>query len=168
MGVLRRIWLLLFVPVAVGAAVACEPGGGVSGISVAYTTDQAATAEIGRRDVDVRWLTCTAARADRLVSVDCQGQTADGKDITVTGKVERAVDGKCVRGDLRADVGKKELFRVSGLGDCGSAKPSPVEAPSSSAGPSGSAPSGGPSGARPTVTVTVTVTRTVDAQGGQK
>ncbi|KUN77463.1 hypothetical protein [Streptomyces griseoruber] len=168
MGALRRIALLVFVPVALGGAVACEPGGGVSGISVAYTTDQAATAEIERRDVDVRWLTCTAARDDHLVSVDCQGETAGGKDITVTGKVERAVDGKCVRGDLRADVGKKELFRVSGLGDCGSATPSPVEAPSSSAGPSGSAPPGGPSGVRPTVTVTVTVTRTVDAQGGQK
>ncbi|WP_460065506.1 hypothetical protein [Streptomyces sp. YKOK-I1] len=159
MGASRRMWLLVFVPVALGGAVACEPGGGVSGISVAYTTDQAATAEIGRRDVDVRWLTCTAAREDHLVSVDCQGETADGKDITVTGKVERAVDGTCVRGDLRADVGRKELFRVSGLGDCGSATPSPVEAPSSSA---------GPSGVRPTVTVTVTVTRTVDAQGGQK
>ncbi|MEU1180496.1 hypothetical protein ABZ464_23100 [Streptomyces sp. NPDC005820] len=160
MGALRRIWLLVFVPVVVGGAVACEPGGGVSGMSVAYTTDQAATAEIERRDVDVRWLTCTAERDDPLVSVDCQGETGDGKDITVAGKIVRAVDGKCVRGDLRADVGEKELFRVGGVGDCGTATPSPVEAPSTPPGPAGSA--------RPTVTVTVTVTRTVDAQGGQK
>lgn len=160
MGASRRMWLLVGVPVVLGGVVACEPGGGVSSISVAYTTDQAATAEIGRRDVDVRWLTCTAEHDDRLVSVDCRGETKDGKDITVDGRIARAVDGKCVRGDLRADVGTKELFRVSGLGDCGSASPSPVQAPSSPPGPSGSA--------RPTVTVTVTVTRTVDGKGGQK
>ncbi|WP_416986275.1 hypothetical protein [Streptomyces sp. T028] len=169
MGALRRMWLLVFVPVVVGGAVACEPGGGVSGMSVAYTTDQAATAEIEQRDVDVRWLTCTAGRDDSLVSVDCQGETGDGEDITVTGKVVRAVDGKCVRGDVRADVGKKELFRVSGVGDCGSVTPSPVEAPSSPAGASGSAQPGGrpadPSGVRPTVTVTVTVTKTVEGDG---
>ncbi|MFI5792489.1 hypothetical protein [Streptomyces sp. NPDC051677] len=154
MGALRRIWLVGLVPVVVGAAVACEPGGGVSTMSVAYTTDQAATAEIGRRDVNVRWLTCTGERQDDLVSVDCQGETGDGKDITVTGKIMRAVDGACVRGDLTAVVGKKQLFRVSGLGDCKSATPSPVK-------PSGSAQPGG----RPTVTVTVTVTETVDAGG---
>ncbi|MFF4583988.1 hypothetical protein [Streptomyces sp. NPDC001388] len=157
MGALRRMRLLLVVPVAVGGAVACEPGGGVSSASVAYTTDQAATAEIERRDVDVRWLTCTGGTEDRLVSVECQGETGDGRDVSVDGKVVRAVDGKCVRGDLRAVVGKKEVFRVSGLGDCGSATPSPV-------GPSGSARPGG----QPTVTVTVTVTRTVQGSGGQK
>ncbi|MFJ8104673.1 hypothetical protein [Streptomyces sp. NPDC096132] len=162
MGLLRRIQLLAVVPLAVGGAVACEPGGGVSAMSVAYTTDQAATAEIERRDVDVRWLTCTAETDENLVSVDCQGETGDGKDVTVDGKVTRAVDGKCVRGDLAADVGKKQLFQVSGLGDCGSATPSPVE-PSGSAGP-GSAQPGG----QPTVTVTVTVTETVGGDGGQK
>ncbi|MER5436669.1 hypothetical protein [Streptomyces sp. NPDC002588] len=159
MAAWRRIRLLVVVPAVVGAAVACEPGGGVSATSVAYTTDQVATAEIGRRDVDVRRLTCTAGGQGDLVSVDCQGETGEGKDITVTGKVTRAVDGKCVRGDLSADVGKKELFRVSGLGDCGAATPSPVR-------PTGSAPAGGRP--QPTVTVTVTVTETVGAGGGQK
>ncbi|MDX3247531.1 hypothetical protein [Streptomyces sp. ME18-1-4] len=159
MGALRRIWLLPVVVVVAGAAVACEPGG-LSAMSVAYTTDQAATAEIERRDVKVRWLTCTAqyedrAKAESVASVDCKGQTGDGKDITVTGKITRAVDGACVRGDLTAVVGKKQLFRVSGLGDCRSATPSPVK-------PSGSAQPGG----RPTVTVTVTVTETVDGGGG--
>jgi hypothetical protein len=159
MGALRRIWLLPVVVVVAGAAVACEPGG-LSTMSVAYTADQAATAEIERRDVNVRWLTCTAqyedqAKAESVASVDCQGETGDGKDITVTGKITRAVDGACVRGDLTAVVGKKQLFRVSGLGDCKSATPSPVK-PSGSARP----------GARPTVTVTVTVTETVDAGGG--
>ncbi|MFI7293229.1 hypothetical protein [Streptomyces sp. NPDC050121] len=159
MGALRRIWLLPVVVVVAGAAVACEPGG-LSAMSVAYTTDQAATAEIERRDVKVRWLTCTAqyedrAKAEAVASVDCKGQTGDGKDITVTGKITRAVDGACVRGDLTAVVGKKQLFRVSGLGDCRSATPSPVK-------PSGSAQPGG----RPTVTVTVTVTETVDGGGG--
>ncbi|MET7650888.1 MULTISPECIES: hypothetical protein [unclassified Streptomyces] len=159
MGALRRIWLL---PVVAGAAigvVACEPGG-LSTMSVAYTTDEAATAEIQRRDVDVRWLTCTAQykgqeKAGTVASVDCQGKTADGRDITVKGQVARAVDGACVRGDLTAVVGRKQLFRVSGLGDCKSATPSPVN-PSGSARP----------GARPTVTVTVTVTETVGRDGG--
>ena len=137
--------------VAVGGLVACEPGG-LSTMSVAYTTDEAATAELGRRDVDVRWLTCTAKydgdrQAQRIAAVDCTGETGDGRDITVTGKVTRGVDGACVRGDLRADVGKKQLFRVSGLGDCKSATPSPVDPPDT-----------GGSGPRPTVTVTVTET----------
>ncbi|WP_327314989.1 hypothetical protein [Streptomyces sp. NBC_01235] len=158
MGALRRIWLLPPAAVAALGVVACEPGG-LSTMSVAYTTDQAATAEIERRDVDVRWLTCTAqyedkAKAESVASVDCQGETGDGKDITVTGKITRAVDGACVRGDLTAVVGKKQLFRVSGLGDCKSATPSPVK-------PSGSTQPGG----RPTVTVTVTVTETVDGGG---
>ncbi|MGM9386723.1 hypothetical protein [Streptomyces antibioticus] len=142
---------------AVGGLTACEPGG-LSTMSVAYTTDEAATAEIERRDVDVRWLTCTGkydgdAGTERIAAVDCTGETGDGRDITVTGKVTRAVNGACVRGDLRADVGKKQIFRVSGLGDCASATPLPVDPPDTG----GSGGSGG-SGARPTVTVTVTET----------
>ncbi|MGV9554654.1 hypothetical protein [Streptomyces sp. NPDC003522] len=141
---------------AVAGAVACEPGG-IGSAAVAYTTDEAATAEIERRDVDVRWLTCTAENGDggasggreTVASVDCEGETGDGRDVTVTGRVTRAVDGSCVRGDLRADVGDKQLFRVGGLGDCGSATPSPL-APPHSARPA--------EPARPTVTVTVTRT----------
>ncbi|GGS04382.1 hypothetical protein GCM10010269_49160 [Streptomyces humidus] len=166
MGALRRIRLLPVVAVAAVGVVACEPGG-LSSMSIAYTADEAATAEIQRRDVNVRWLTCTARYEDQggpgaAASVDCQGKTGDGRDVTVTGKVTRAVEGACVRGDLTAVVGKKQLFRVSGLGDCRSATPSPVApspAATSTAGP------GGPSrpGPRPTVTVTVTVTETVHA-----
>ncbi|MFE0454744.1 hypothetical protein ACFW2D_26430 [Streptomyces sp. NPDC058914] len=142
---------------AVAGVVACEPGG-LSAATVAYTTDQTATAEIERRDVDVQWLTCTADYGDgngstsgeeTVASVDCQGETGDGRDITVDGQVTRAVDGSCVRGDLKADVGDKQLFRVSGLGDCKSATPSPVDPPGS----------GQPAEpGRPTVTVTVTET----------
>ncbi|MFE9673260.1 hypothetical protein ACFYO5_03895 [Streptomyces sp. NPDC006259] len=140
---------------AVGGVVACEPGG-IGSAAVAYTTDGAATAEIERRDVDVRWLTCTADYGDdasagrqTVASVDCEGETGDGRDITVTGTVTRAVDGSCVRGDLRADVGDRQLFRVGGLGDCKSATPSPL-APPRSAQPA--------EPERPTVTVTVTET----------
>ena len=144
---------------AVGGVVACEPGG-IGSAAVAYTTDEAATAEIERRDVDVRWLTCTAdygdatgdgasAGRETVASVDCEGETGNGRDITVTGHVTRAVDGSCVRGDLRADVGDKQLFRVGGLGDCKSATPSPL-APPRSAQPA--------EPGRPTVTVTVTET----------
>lgn len=159
MGALRRVRLLPVVAVAAIGVVACEPGG-LSSMSVAYTTDEAATAEIQRRDVDVRRLTCTAQYKDQekagtVASVDCRGETADGRDITVEGQVARAVDGACVRGDLTAVVGRKQLFRVSGLGDCKSATPSPVH-PSGAARP----------GARPTVTVTVTVTETVRGDGG--
>ncbi|MDQ0830903.1 hypothetical protein QF032_002747 [Streptomyces achromogenes] len=161
MGVLRRDRLfpaMAFAIAAVGV-VACEPGG-LSALSVAHTTDVAATAEIQRRHVDVRWLTCTAQykdekKAGAVAAVDCRGKTTDGRDITVDGRIARAVDGACVRGDLTAVVGGKQLFRVSGLGDCKSATPSPVK-PSGSAAP----------GVRPTVTVTVT--ETVGAGGAGK
>ncbi|MFI1371120.1 hypothetical protein ACH4UY_03785 [Streptomyces longwoodensis] len=134
---------------AVGAAVGCDPGG-LNAASAAYTTDQAATRELQHRDVAVRWLTCTGGYDDggthgTVASVDCKGKTDDGRDITVDGEITRAVDGHCVRGDITADLGDKQLFRVSGLGDCGSATPSPVQRPRS----------GQP--ARPTATVTVTV-----------
>ncbi|MER5596410.1 hypothetical protein [Streptomyces sp. NPDC002265] len=163
MGALRWIWgrprgtralAVAWCALVVGAgAVACDPGG-LSSASVAYTTDQTATKELQRRQVDVRWLTCTAAFGDKaatasastVATVDCQGRTGDGRDITVTGKVTRAVDGACVRGDLTAKVGGKVVFHVSGLGDCRTT-PSPV--------------GGGPGGQHGGPTATVTVTRTV-------
>ncbi|POX47065.1 hypothetical protein C3489_30545 [Streptomyces sp. Ru71] len=145
------------VVVAVGSVVACDPAG-LSSATVAYTTDQTATRELERQHVDVRWLTCTAdygnrvsspsATEDTVATVDCRGQTGDGKDITVKGKVTRAVQGACVRGDLTATVGGKELFHVRGLGNC-NATPSPVRPP----------------GNGPQPTVTVTVTRTIWCQG---
>jgi hypothetical protein len=154
--------------VAVGGAVACQPGD-LSSASVAYTTDQTATKELQRQHVKVRWLSCSgdygggadargtsgpapSASETAVVTVDCKGQTDDGKDITVKGRVTRAVDGRCVRGDLRATVGGKELFHVSGLGDCQGGTPGP--------------PAGNPAGpGRPGPTVTVTVTRTIWCQG---
>ncbi|MEW2408150.1 hypothetical protein [Streptomyces griseoviridis] len=143
------------VTAAVGAATACDPGA-MSSATVAYTTDQTATKELQRRHVTVQWLNCTgdyggkntptpSAGETTVVSVDCTGQTKDGKDITVTGRVTRAIDGACVRGDLTAKVGSRQVFHVSGLGDC-DATPSPIANPTY----------GG--GTRPTVTVTVTRT----------
>ncbi|WP_424855762.1 hypothetical protein [Streptomyces sp. SAI-170] len=164
MGALRRIWeavkrprgrrtaaAVVFAVVSVGGAAACDPAGGLNSATVAYTTDQLVTAELERQKADVRWLTCTAsvddgdsaspsATADDLAAVDCQGETDDGKDITVTGRVTRAVSGACVRGDLTAKIDGKEWFHVQGLGDCDA-----TTAP----------PAGGP---RPAVTVTVTQT----------
>jgi hypothetical protein len=153
------------VVVVAGAAVGCDAAGLTAG-SVAYTTDGVATDEIERRGVDVRWLTCTAgyggasgaAGEETVASVECQGETGDGRDITVTGRVTRAVDGACVRGDLTAEVGAKQLFRVSGLGDCASATPSPVRPPDS----------GRPGQPTVTVTVTRTVWCTDDPQCGPK
>ncbi|MFI1163411.1 hypothetical protein ACH4UM_07320 [Streptomyces sp. NPDC020801] len=156
---------------AVGGAVACDPGG-LSSAAVAYTTDRTATAELNRQHASVRWLSCTAgydggnkaytpgkpapsASETTVASVDCQGQTRDGRRITVTGKVTRAVDGACVRGDLTAKVGGKVWFHVNGLGDC-NATPGPTYRPPVTFGPTGGQP--GP-------TVTVTVTRTIWCKG---
>ncbi|GHF69667.1 hypothetical protein [Streptomyces griseosporeus] len=163
MGVLRRIrrrpgivGAVGLVVVAVGGVVGCDPAG-LSAVTVAYTTDQTATAELQRRHVDVQWLNCRGSYGSRgatpsagentVATVDCEGKTRDGKDITVTGRVTKAVSGSCVRGDLVAKVGGKQWFRVSGLGKC-DGTPSPVKPPAGDTRP------GQP-------TVTVTVTRTV-------
>ncbi|GHI07826.1 hypothetical protein AQI88_33970 [Streptomyces cellostaticus] len=115
--------------VALGGVVGCEPGG-LSSAMVAYTTDKTATHELKQQHVGVSWLTCTGSfttgfgksgatsKAQNVVSVDCQGETTDRRKITVTGRVTRAVDGACVRGDLTAKVGGRQVFRVSGLGNC--------------------------------------------------
>jgi hypothetical protein len=148
------------------AVTACEPGDGLSAATVAYTTDQTATKRLERQHVDVSWLTCTAnygsagkaqtpgkspsPSENTVVSVDCRGQTRDGRDIVVKGKVTRAVSGACVRGDLRATVGGKQWFHVSGLGDCGATTPPVTYRP--------------PNG-QPDPTVTVTVTKTMWCKG---
>ncbi|MEU9335884.1 hypothetical protein AB0D49_22330 [Streptomyces sp. NPDC048290] len=139
--------------------VACEPGTTLSTATITYTTDQLVTQELERRKVEVRWLSCTADFGDRatpspsasestVADVDCQGQTNDGKDITVTGKVTRAVNGACVRGDLTAKIDGKQRFQVTGLGDCDATTAPPLAPPGGGAGP----------------TTTVTVTRTVYCQ----
>ncbi|MFJ8533515.1 hypothetical protein [Streptomyces sp. NPDC093591] len=174
MGAFRRIWgragrterrrvrvagVAGLAVLGVGGAVGCDPGG-LSSATVAFTTDQTVTAELERQKADVQWLNCTGsydgdgkggsaaptASENTVVKVDCEGETRDGKDITVTGRITRAVSGSCVRGDLVAKVGGKEWFHVNGLGDC-DATPSPVN------------PGGG--GQQPGPTVTVTVTKTV-------
>ena len=148
------------VVVAGGALVACQPAD-LSPATAAYTTSTTATAKLKHQHVNVSWLTCTGNygggghRAGRspapsettVVSVDCQGETKDGRRIRVTGKVTKAVDGACVRGDLTATVGGREVFHVSGLGACAAA-PGPTYRP----------PTRQPGGGRPTVTVTVTRT----------
>src|SRR3954469_20637073 len=177
MGAVRRIWrrprrrhvmaATGLAVMAVGGAVACDPGG-LNSAAVAYTTDRTATAELKRQKVDVQWLSCTAnygnnkantpgrsapsASETTVANVDCQGQTKDGRDITVSGKVTRAVSGACVRGDLIAKVGGKTWFHASGLGNC-NATPSPIV----------NNPSGG--GRQPGATVTVTVTKTIWCKG---
>ncbi|MFF4251912.1 hypothetical protein ACFY1L_11940 [Streptomyces sp. NPDC001663] len=177
MGALRRVWrrprgqrvaaVAGLAVVAVGGVVACDPGG-LNSAAVAFTTDQTATKELERQHVDVQWLSCTAnygnnkaatpgqtapsASETTVANVDCQGQTKDGREITVTGKVTRAVDGACVRGDLTAKVGGKQWFHVTGLGNC-NATPSPITNPSNG------------NGQQPGATVTVTVTKTIWCKG---
>ncbi|GAA2874549.1 hypothetical protein [Streptomyces mexicanus] len=157
---------------AAGGIAACDPGG-PNAAAVAYTTDRTATAELNRQHASVRWLTCTAHHDDApattagsaapsasrttVASVDCQGRTDDGREITVTGEVTRAVDGACVRGDLTAKVGGTVRFRVNGLGDC-DATAAPTYRPPGSG-------THRPTGEPPEPTVTVTVTRTIWCQG---
>ncbi|MEU9455599.1 hypothetical protein [Streptomyces sp. NPDC048277] len=176
MGALRRIWrrpratrvaaVAGLVVLGAGGAVACQPSD-LNTATVAYTTDQTATAELKRQHVDVSWLTCTgnygsASKATgtpspsetTVVSVDCRGKTKDGRNITVTGKVTKAVNGACVRGDLVAEVGGKEWFHVKGLGNC-----TATPGPSYSYRPPTYGQQPGP---------TVTVTRTIWCQGDPK
>ncbi|WP_234317307.1 hypothetical protein [Streptomyces sp. NRRL WC-3744] len=152
----RVVALAGLVVVGGGAVVACQPDGGLGSATVAYTTDQTATAALEHRHVNVSWLMCTGGYRDdgarggspapsetTVVSVDCQGETDDRRKIVVAGVVTKAVDGACVRGDLTAKVDGRQVFRVDGLGNC-SATPGPTYRP--------------PTGGRPTVTVTVTRT----------
>jgi hypothetical protein len=183
MGALRRSWrrprgrrgvvAVAGLVVAVGGGVVgCDPGG-LSSATVAFTTDQTVTKELERRDVDVQRLTCTASvddgndnkasgdgsssstRESAVARVDCKGETRGGKDITVTGRVTRAVDGRCIRGDLIAEIAGKQWFRVSGLGNC-DATSAPTRIPHATWRPSDNG--------RPEPTVTVTVTKTVYCQ----
>ncbi|WP_320783736.1 hypothetical protein [Streptomyces sp. CRN 30] len=50
--------------------------------------------------------------------VDCKGETTDGERIRIYGMVDREIDGRCVRGDLTADVGDRQVFRADVLGEC--------------------------------------------------
>ncbi|MEU9191204.1 hypothetical protein AB0D14_43315 [Streptomyces sp. NPDC048484] len=148
---------------ALFALVACEPGNGLSTAAVAITTDQTGTRELEKRGVDVQWLTCTASLGENsatvgsspsvrsVASVDCVGETGDGRDISIKGKVTQEVNGTCVRGDLTATVGGKEVFRANVLGNCQAGTP-PVD--------NRTTPPPGNPGA--TVTVTETVTRFPD------
>lgn len=142
----------VLVALGVAGATACDPAG-LNSASVAYTTDQTVTKELERQKASVRWLTCQASYGTRatptatenaVATVDCTGQTTDGKDIEVDGRITRVVNGRCVRGELTAKVGGKEWFRVNGLGDC-DATPEP------------NVPGGNGGGATATVTVTQTV-----------
>ncbi|MEV6379418.1 hypothetical protein AB0M31_08365 [Streptomyces sp. NPDC051773] len=156
---------------AVVGLVACE-GGGLNTGAVAFTTDQLATKELEREGLDVRWLTCTAsydgdgdggggqgdgkkshapsASLNTVADVDCTGEDKEGRDVEVTGKVTKEVNGRCVRGDLTAKVGGKEWFHVEGLGNCDAPAPTPS--------------AGQPDPDRPGPTVTVTVTQTIWCQ----
>ncbi|MEU3827160.1 hypothetical protein AB0F36_17845 [Streptomyces sp. NPDC029080] len=167
----RTVAAVGLVVLAAGAAVACQPAG-LGSATVAYTTDRTATAALERRHVDVNWLTCTGGQGDgggggspspaetTVVTVDCRGETDDRRKIVVTGRVTKAVDGACVRGDLKAEVGGRQVFRVNGLGDC-AARPGPTYRPPTYRLPTYRPPTYRPPAGEPRPTVTVTVTRTV-------
>lgn len=161
---------------AAGAAVvslaACEPAAGdaLSSVAVAVTTDKTGTSTLERIGFDVRWLSCTAkaegsAKATgtgtgtagssaspsrAAATVDCQGETDSGEDITLKGKVTEERLGRCVRGELISRIAGKVVFEATVLGDCDAA---PTRTPTRK-------PTRTPS-ERPQPTVTVTVTETV-------
>lgn len=153
----------------VAGLAACGPVDGLNTASIAVTTDRTGTRALEHEGVDVRWLTCTARTGDgggaasasragaptattrRVADVDCNGRTRSGEDITLSGKVDREVEGRCVRGDMTAKEDGKTVFRASLLGNCDA----PPATPAAGSGGGGST---GGGGARPTVTVTVTVT----------
>lgn len=163
---------------------ACDPvDGGMNTSAVALTVDEMGTKELERQKADVAWLSCTArfddkvtprgesASADAVVKVDCQGETDDGKDITVKGTVHSVVDSACVRGNLTAEVDGKQWFRVDVLGNCeaGDGDGDGEGDGGQPSGPSSEQPSDPPDSHRPppsherpdpapTTTVTVTVT----------
>ncbi|CAM5736864.1 hypothetical protein SHIRM173S_09625 [Streptomyces hirsutus] len=124
----RPVLAVGFAVVAVGGAVVCEPGS-VGSAAVALTTDKTVTQELNRQKDGVRWLRCTASYGDdasassrsasasekTVATVDCDGETENGKEITVTGKITHAVNGACVRGDITAKVDGEQVFRVDGL-----------------------------------------------------
>ncbi|MGW2864825.1 hypothetical protein [Streptomyces sp. NPDC001205] len=154
----RTLPALAAVALAIGGAAACDPVGGLNSAAVAVTTDQTATAALRQQHVDIKWLTCTAnlkggpsatpsagSTTRQVADVNCQGETKDGRPITVKGTVTQEVEGRCVKGDLTAKVADRTVFRASVLGDC--------EGPAPTTGPATHHPGG-----NPTVTVTVTVT----------
>ncbi|MFE7772796.1 hypothetical protein ACFU5O_02630 [Streptomyces sp. NPDC057445] len=165
MGAYRRVLAAIGLAgaAALGAA-ACEPGaGGLSATAVSFTTDTTGTRAFERAGVDVRRLSCTAtldtgpsasssprssSTPRSVATVDCRGESGDGRKITLKGKVTQELGGRCVRGDLTAKAGDRTVFRANVLGDCTA---SATLAPG---------PSSGNGAPRPTVTVTVTVTET--------
>ncbi|MGW8376183.1 hypothetical protein [Streptomyces sp. ODS28] len=149
MGPLRRKRLLIAAGAlcaALAATTACDPAaaGGLNSTAVALTTDQTGTKALERAGVKVQWLSCTSQVGERkpaqgaatanphathnVAAVDCRGQTTDGKDITLKGKVIEERNGRCVRGGLVARVEGRVVFEASVLGNC-SAAPTPTQPP---------------------------------------
>ncbi|AWI28745.1 hypothetical protein [Streptomyces tirandamycinicus] len=148
---------------------ACDPGtsGGLSAMAVSYTTDRAGTRAFEEEGVRVHWLSCAARLATgaspsvrAAAGVDCEGETADGARITITGTVTQEIGGRCVHGDLTAKSDGRRVFRAYVLGDCNAPLPTPTRTPA----PPPPAPGDG-GAARPTVTVTITVTETRTSAG---
>ncbi|GHH33403.1 hypothetical protein [Streptomyces candidus] len=152
----RRTLAALGVAGAMVAGVtACEPGGGggLGSFAVALTTDRTGTAALERAGVDVAWLSCTSTVGERgrvstgpdpgprpsvvtprpgareVATVVCEGQTGNGREIRINGKVTDERDGRCVRGDLTAKVADRTVFRVSVLGDCDARTVGPTSRP---------------------------------------
>ncbi|MEU5898181.1 MULTISPECIES: hypothetical protein [Streptomyces] len=185
MGALRRLrgqvpgtrrGTILYAVGLVGAAAlgvsACDPvDGGMNTSAVALTVDEMGTKELERQGADVSWLSCTASYKDKVtphsgsagtesvIEVDCQGETDDGTDISIKGRVSSVVDGACVRGSLTAKIGGKQWFQVDVLGNCEAGDGDGNGDGGNDGGEQSSAP---PTHQEPDPTPTVTVTVTAD------
>ncbi|MFF0742402.1 hypothetical protein ACFYVL_18580 [Streptomyces sp. NPDC004111] len=127
----------------------------MSSVAVALTTDQTGTRALERAGVSVQWMTCTATVGEsgrattgpgngtsprptritatpgsrNVATVSCEGQTKDGKEIRIRGRVTDERDGRCVRGDITAVVSGRTVFRLSVLGDCNAPTSRPTSHP---------------------------------------
>lgn len=106
---------------ALMATAGCDPADGLGASAVSATTDQLATHALKKDHIDVNWLSCSATNGKTEDKVDCLGRTKTQEKIRVTGTVTKQLDGKCVRGHLKAVVGKKTVFEAQGLGNCSAA-----------------------------------------------
>lgn len=125
---MRRVgknWLIgaAAVAAAVVTTVGCDPVDGLGASAVSVTTDQLATHTLKHDKVDVDWLSCSATTGKKEAEVDCVGRTKDQQRISVKGDVTVQMDDKCVKGHLTGVVGKRTVFDVRGLGNCGARTP---------------------------------------------
>lgn len=106
---------------SVGALAACnDVGDALTDAGVRVAVDKLGTVKLQHDGITIDGgITCRTPE-DHIpdkVSVECTGRTDDDRKITIKGRVSHE-NGDCVRGDLSATVGTRQVFKVDLLGDC--------------------------------------------------